>query len=477
MSKKKSASKGPTSDAPENAASDEEAAAGTDEIEAGTGDSKQPMPGEADADPGDAEAQGTQDPDAETTATPLPEDDPEQARESGDKEVAESPAEVSAEADAGSVARTEADSKSEAKPEARPSSESVSPKRGFPWFGLFNFLLIAALAGAAYYYWREQQALDAAYQAQIEELQRQVDASGQAVSSRLQSSLQSSIAPLESDIAALQGRIDELGLGQKDLRETSIKLFELYGRDKNDWQLAEVEYLMRVAQHRLILQDDFAGAAITLQAASDRIGLTGDPGLLPVRLMISEEIADLKTRRRADLVGMTLKLAQLGRQVRSLQPGFALRIGDDGDAEAPPATPASPDDWMGQFTDFLDSLITVRKQSSDPTVIEANIVDVAATLEDTLKLARWAVLERDARQYQLLIDRSLELFREFYDLDNAANQDFIQELEELQKQVIRPEKPDITGSLRELQRILSQRENAPPEAPATESQAGETVDG
>ena len=67
----------------------------------------------------------------------------------------------------------------------------------------------------------------------------------------------------------------------------------------------------------------------------------------------------------------------------------------------------------------------------------------------------------------MLIDRSLQLFREFYDLDNAANQDFISELQDLQKMVIRPEKPDITGSLRELQRILSQRDNAPPaELPA-----------
>jgi len=32
--------------------------------------------------------------------------------------------------------------------------------------------------------------------------------------------------------------------------------------------------------------------------------------------------------------------------------------------------------------------------------------------------------------------------------------------------VINPEKPDITGSLREMQRILSQRENAPPPAAA-----------
>ena len=152
--------------------------------------------------------------------------------------------------------------------------------------------------------------------------------------------------------------------------------------------------------------------------------------------MISEEIADLKTRRRADLVGMTLVLAQLGRQVRSLQPGFALRIarrnGRGCTFRYSVADKCRRLAWVVS-TSFIDSLISIRKESSDPTEIEANIVDVAAALEDNLKLARWAVLERDARQYQLLIDRSLQLFREFYDLDNAANHDFMTQLQELQK--------------------------------------------
>ena len=43
------------------------------------------------------------------------------------------------------------------------------------------------------------------------------------------------------------------------------------------------------------------------------------------------------------------------------------------------------------------------------------------------------------------------------------------QLQELQKTVLKPEKPDISGSLYELQRILSQRENAPPEPVTTET--------
>ena len=224
-----------------------------------------------------------------------------------------------------------------AKPAAATAAKSAPAKAGRPWFGLFNFLLILALAGAAAYYWREQQKLAADYQADLVDLQQQLQMVEQTSNNRLQSSLsplESRIGSVNKKIGSLDSKVDELGLGQQSLRESGEKLYELFGRDKNAWQLAEVEYLMRVAQHKLILQDDFEGAAITLQAGSDRIGLTGDPGLLPVRVMISEEIADLKTRRRADLVGMTLMLAQLGRQVRGLQPGFAVRVEQSSEVSA-----------------------------------------------------------------------------------------------------------------------------------------------
>jgi uroporphyrin-3 C-methyltransferase len=367
------------------------------------------------------------------------------------------------------------------KPESTVAPKLRRAKSSPPWFGIFNFLLILVLVGTAVYFWRQQQNLDAAYQANLTaqqstmaELQLQLQAVEQSSSRRLQSSL----SPLQSGIDSLSGEIDELGLGQKSLRESGEKLYQLFGRDRNAWQLAEVEYLMRVAQHKLILQDDFAGAAVTLQAASDRIGLTGDPGLLPVRVMISEEIADLKTRRRADLVGMSLMLAQLGRRVRGLQPGFALRVEQSSELSADEESVMvgqASEDWVDRFSAFLDSLISIRKESTEPTEIEANIIDVAEAMEDNLKLARWSVLERDANQYQLLIDRSLSLFREFYDLDNAANHDFMTQLQELQKMVIKPEKPDITGSLRELQRILSQRAVAPqPQTPQLEAPQLET---
>jgi hypothetical protein len=137
------------------------------------------------------------------------------------------------------------------KPDSTVASKTLTAKSSLPWFGILNFLLILALAGTAAYFWRQQQNLDAAYQANLTvqqsamaELQLQLQAVEQS-SSRL---LQSSLSPLASSIDSLSSEVDELGLGQQDLRESGEKLYQLFGRDRNAWQLAEVEYLMRVAQ-------------------------------------------------------------------------------------------------------------------------------------------------------------------------------------------------------------------------------------
>lgn len=354
--------------------------------------------------------------------------------------------------------KTAEQDKDEVTPEQTTDEQPPRSRRGFPWFGLFNFLLIIGLIAAAAYYWQLQQKTEAEKQAAFNTLKKQI--ANKADSSQIQSQLQPELRPLESGLAELTSRIEQLQQHQKDLQASSEKLYELFGRDENGWQLAEVEYLMRIAQHKLILENDFEGAAITLQAASDRIATTGDMGLLPVRVKINDEIAELKTRRRADLVGMTLKLSQLAQQIRVLTPGFQPQIQTGGGSDIV-VVPNQDIGWLDQAETFVRSLVSIKRDTEAvPTQTEALIINVSEKLEDNLKLTRWAVLERDAFQYQRLMKENIELFQQFFNLDDAANNDFYSQLLELQKAEIKPEKPDINGSLEMLKKIISRRDEA-----------------
>jgi len=110
--------------------------------------------------------------------------------------------------------------------------------------------------------------------------------------------------------------------------------------------------------------------------------------------------------------------------------------------------------------DFVKSLVTIK--SSKPEIektVQTIIVDVTEKLEDNLKLTRWSLLERDVFQYDRLMKENVGLFERYYDLENVANADFYESLLDLQKSSLKPQLPDISGSLRLLHQIQSKREN------------------
>ena len=367
--------------------------------------------------------------------------------------------------------------KAKEKSAVKPASETVAEKPdqdtkpqnaprvsdGLPYFGVFNLLLIIGIVAAAGYYWQAQQKIELQKNKAIATLQAQLGNKADA------SQLQELLSPLESGIGNSVSQIGELQLQQQALQEATEKLYELYGRDESDWQLAEVEYLMRIAQHKLFLENDFEGAAIALQAASDKIAATGDPGLLSVRVQIGDEIAELKTRARPDLVGMTLLLSQLGKQLRSLKPGYQPSIETIAEIDEPQAENLPDQTIDEQVISFISSLVTVRQNEFEPTKTEALIVDVEEILETNLKLTRWTVLERDEFQYSQLMKENVELFKQYYNLENAANSDFYDQLLALQKAEVKPQKPDISGSLEMLKRIISRRQQAPVEVGTQEA--------
>ncbi len=344
-------------------------------------------------------------------------------------------------------------------PDNTKQADTAAVKRGFPFLGLLNLLLIIGLMAAAFYYWQMQQDSEAQNQALLLQLQTRIDKKVDLT--QIQAKVQAEFSPLKSDIDSSGSRIDDLKQQQQVLQDSTRKLFDLYGRSDSDWQLSEVAYLLRIAQHKLALENDFEGAALTLQAASDKIATTADPGFLPVRVLISEEIADLKTRARPDLVGMTLLLSQLSQQIQALKPGYkpvvkatrTLMVSTE-----PPAVDATIEETV---TSFFTSLVTVKRNTDKPTKTEALIVNIEAIMEGNLKLTRWTVLERDEFQYRQLMLENIRLFKQYYDLDDAANSDFYRQLLQLQKSVIKPTKPAINGSLQLLNNIISQRQNAP----------------
>lgn len=351
--------------------------------------------------------------------------------------------------------------------ENKASEQPSDQKKSFKWSGLLLFVsLIFAIAGlaAAAYIWfefdRYKQQSSASINAEISSINSKLEEKANI------SQLPSHIKPLMTPILSQLKTIEDDNLTAKQTRnslsESTQKLFELYGRDKNGWQLAEVEYLLRIAQHRLVIENDFQGAEQTLQAADDKISEIADPGLLPVRVAISDERVLLKTRNRPDLVGTVLSLSRIIKQIPLLDLSANTSIKETektSDTSEEQNTVDSSAPWDKQILQFAKSLYKVEPLKKSITSPKVSLIDAINTLEEKLKLAKWAVLERDQKQYQQLIQNSSDIFKRYFDKNNNFHAEIYDELTRLQSLEIKPTIPDISGSLLILKGIMLKKEH------------------
>jgi uncharacterized protein HemX len=168
-------------------------------------------------------------------------------------------------------------------------------------------------------------------------------------------------------------------------------------------------------------------------------------------------------------------LGRLSRQITHLKPGYQSRpVAEDGFGEKIVAEGTEDTrSYDEKLVDFFKSLVTIKNSEPQQSATQQTvIVDVAEKLEQNLKLTRWSVLERNAYQYDRLMKENVELFEQYYDLQDAANADFHDSLMQLRKASLKPDLPDISGSLRLLKQIEQQRENSPQETADQEADNG-----
>ena len=340
------------------------------------------------------------------------------------------------------------------------NTESTS--RSFPWAVVFIVIslviALGALASAAYI-WQQFEQYKVAENRANQSLE--VDIANKLNSADLNTKILFEVNPLKSKVAQIEKTAEQHNKQVKQQYETlsdsTKKLFELYGRDKNGWQLAEVEYLLRVAQHRLVIENDFQGAEHTLKAADVKITEIADPGLLPVRVAISNERVLLQTRTRPDLVGTVLSLSRIIKQI----PQLKISV----ESEPVVHHPSAPQefsfdgDWQLQAEQFIKGLVTVQPLKTSIKAENTTVVDVLQTLEEYLNLAKWAVLDRNQKQYHALMQKSVTLFAQYIDPKNNYHKEIDAELKRLSGVMIKPELPDISESMLLLKQVMIRKEH------------------
>jgi uroporphyrin-3 C-methyltransferase len=339
-------------------------------------------------------------------------------------------------------------------PEEKPASNAVSRSTALPLtIALLAFGLTIGLAVAAYFTWHQVQRL-ADEQVGIE--------SG--VSERIQplhASLDAVNRTLEQDKQQLEARIGRLGDDQQSVGHRLNVLAALMGRSEYGWTLAEVEYLLRIANQRLQLQRDLNTASQALGAADDRLRELADPHYQSVREQIARDLDavgavpvidtdGLSARLTAALHGIDkLPVAGTHFQYEPVKPEEAAS--QDGEATARNIRELATLVWAS-----LSELFRVREhdQPVGPMLPPDREYFLRENLRLQLAAARLALLRNDAAQYSAALQTAEQWLGSYFDNTSTPVQQLKSEIVEMAGINISPALPDVSASLRLLRQQI-----------------------
>ncbi|MAY38735.1 MAG: hypothetical protein CMN82_08030 [Spongiibacter sp.] len=288
------------------------------------------------------------------------------------------------------------------------------------------------------------------------------DQQSAAVVAKMQAALNSATSRNDATDAALNRQRERLAeldslidqqqaISQRQLQQLSAQVQELSAVDRNDWLLAEAEYLLRLANQRLQLSGDSRAAARLLGSADAILRELDDPALHPVRSELAKELSALQSLSNIDIEGLYLQLEGLAGEVDKLEAYGA--------PEYNPAPVADADStWQsGLATGFqrawekLRSYIRIRQHDDKfraelaPEQADA----LRASLRMMLEQAQLALLAERPTVYQRALDKAANWLQRYFPL-NDRREALATQLEKLGQADIRGERPDISGSLRAL---------------------------
>ncbi len=357
-------------------------------------------------------------------------------------------------------------SQSEAAPRAR-SGGAVA------WFAL---LLVLGLGAAAAWLVLQAQSREAAVLQRLVELE-EVDHSAQVVAAddteiraelrALERSVQDTLEQrlntvqpqLQRQAASVREQASRLQALETRLAEQRAELAQLRGGDRDSWLLAEVEYLLRLANQRLIMAGDAVSAQRLLQSADGILRQLDSTALHPVRRAVAEDLAALRALPELDVEGLYLRLGALVDQVAGLVI-FELPERSDG----PEA--AAADTWQQRLQQgYQQALATLSKY----IVVRRREVPVEALVDPQwegllrqnlvmlLQQAQVALLSGNQPLYEASLQRAQRWLTEFFLADEAAASAAASELEDLSDEVIAVPLPDISASLAALKTYTEPR--------------------
>jgi uroporphyrin-3 C-methyltransferase len=271
---------------------------------------------------------------------------------------------------------------------------------------------------------------------------------------------QEGLRDAQAKIGALEAKLAESQNQQVALEA----LYQELARNRDEWQLAEIEQVLAIAQQQLQLSGNVRAALLALQLAEGRLSRADRPQFLPVRRALARDIDRLKSLPALDVPGLSLSLDRLVAGVDALPLAFDERIERPNGAKARAGAQVPEEGFLerlgGDLWRELRQLVVVRRVDAP----EAPLLppQQAWFLRENLKLrllnARLALLTRDEAGYREDLRTAQQWIQRYFDARAKGSQAALAQIRQLSSASVSFEPPSIADSLEAVRGFKSRRE-------------------
>ena len=347
---------------------------------------------------------------------------------------------------------------------SEPSESTESQQARRPRARLLVALWIALAVVLATAFWLDARSRIGATQEEVARRLRDVDAESRDARAAARQA-QEALRDIQTRLGALEQRLAESQSQQLALEA----LYQELSRNRDEWQLAEIEQVLAIAQQQLQLSGNVRAALLALQLAEGRLARADRPQFLPVRRALARDIERLKSVPGPDLSGISLRIDSLVAGVDALPLAFderSPRAEEKGagrgaaDKDAAPAEEGFLVRFGSEVWKELRQLIVVRKLDAPepPLLPPTQAYFVRENLKLRLLNARMASLTRDEAGYREDLRVSQAWIRRYFDVRTKPVQAMLAQLKQLSAASISFEPPSIAESLEAVRGFKSRRE-------------------
>ncbi|WP_455200807.1 uroporphyrinogen-III C-methyltransferase [Kaarinaea lacus] len=333
------------------------------------------------------------------------------------------------------------------------SDKTKKPRKKitFSWVFSFAALLIVGLGAGNYWQYQQGQQLSQLLE-QMGQRQSELDQQLNIVDKQVneiqnqQESIATKVGQNENGQRSVIASLDQMSQQLKSLSTAK-------GKEPLFWRVSEVEYLLSVANIRLVLERDVLTAKTALADADKRLRVIGDPGLIPVREKISNEINQLNNVSLPDVPGLAAQISSIIDEVGqlpfvkksvSLEPMPA----EESDKEFSGVGNLAKTVW----SDLVDGLFKVQRSDEpiEPLLPPEEKHYLVHNLRLKLEQARFSLLKNETELFRKNLVDVEQWVQNYFDQQDASVSHLLQTVQELKQVELQPTLPDISASLREI---------------------------